>query len=551
MPALEPIDLTSARHALLAEPRRPKLDAVAETNSTFKGASLNRLNMDWAIRVLSVDQELRSSLTALRSRSRELSHNNDYVARFLNKAKQNVIGPNGIAMEIDLEDLAPGAQKYNDVIEAAWERYCESPSVDGQMTMVDHLQLWVTGTLCDGESFVRKVDGYPYNDFKFALQFIDPDMVDTQFQSVIQSSESGAPQKNEIRMGVEVDEWRRKIAYYVFEGHPSEFASRKRLRIPAEQIEHSFVFKRINQTRGLPWMVSAMSRLNMLRGYEEAELVAARIAACKMGIITSETGDDYAGDAAKSGQAGSKKRGAVEITASPGSFEQLPTNMDITPLDWQHPNSGFGDFVKAMLRGAAMGLDLSYSTLTGDLREVNFSSLRQGLLDEREGWRVLQTFAIAHACKPIFRAWLRMAVTTGQLDIPAKLPLDVVARAARWIPRGWDWVDPKKDVDADTSSIRSGQNTLQDSAAKRGKDWRKIIDQRAKEIAYAKKAGVPLDMTTSGAGGVEGATQDEETGGDAGGGNPNAAKLTCHECGEKSDGSSLTKCWNCGEGYQA
>jgi lambda family phage portal protein len=220
---------------------------------------------------------------------------------------------------------------------------------------------------------------------------------------------------------------------------------------------------------------------------------------------------------------------------------------EFTPLDWQHPNSGFGDFVKAMLRGAAMGMDLSYSTLTGDLREVNFSSLRQGVLDEREGWRTLQTFAIAHACKPIFRAWLGMAVLTGQLQLPAKMSLDAVARAAQWTPRGWDWVDPKKDVDADISSIRSGQNTLKASAAKRGLDWKEIILQRKAEIEFAKKNNVPIDLTTSGAGTIEGETE----GVTPNGGSKGVSAAACTECGEIPDGSNALKCWSCGEAYQA
>ncbi|MBT7026249.1 MAG: phage portal protein [Verrucomicrobia bacterium] len=43
-------------------------------------------------------------------------------------------------------------------------------------------------------------------------------------------------------------------------------------RIPASEIIHPFITDRIAQTRGTPWMVSAMTRLQMLGAYEEAEL---------------------------------------------------------------------------------------------------------------------------------------------------------------------------------------------------------------------------------------------------------------------------------------
>ena len=42
-------------------------------------------------------------------------------------------------------------------------------------------------------------------------------------------------------------------------------------------------------------MAAALTRLKMLDGYEEAELVAARTAASKMGFFTSPDGDGYSG----------------------------------------------------------------------------------------------------------------------------------------------------------------------------------------------------------------------------------------------------------------
>jgi lambda family phage portal protein len=499
MAAVEPIDLTSVRHELL---QRPKTGAF--TNTPFKGASQTRLNVDWAVRMLSADQEIRSSLLAMRARCRLLANNNDYAGRFLYKAEENVIGPNGIGLEMDLDPATvPGAEQLNRQIEDAWSYWCENVDVDGRKSHVDFAKLWIRTKLQDGEAFVRRVKGYPYNDCRYALQFIDADMIDVNYQRR-QAIDANGMVVNDIRMGVEIDEWRRPLYYYTFLGHPSEMAATRRVRIPAAEIDHAYVFKRINQTRGIPWMSSAMTRMNMLGGYEEAELVAARLGACKMAALVSKTGDEY------KGRPSQEKKGAFEMDVQPGTIDQMPEGWDIKTIDWNHPNAALPDFVKAMLRGVAMGVNISYATLTGDLREVNFSSLRDGKLDEREGWRLLQTFAVDHHYKPMFKDWLVMAVTSGQLQIPSKLPLALIERAAVWTPRGWDWVDPKKDVDADIASIRSGQNTLKDSAAKRGRDWRDIIDQRAAEIAYAKERGVPIDLTTSGAGGVEGATQNEE-----------------------------------------
>jgi lambda family phage portal protein len=164
----------------------------------------------------------------------------------------------------------------------------------------------------------------------------------------------------------------------------------------------------------------------------------------------------------------------------------------------------------AALRGVASGLNCSYTTLTGDLRSVNFSSIRQGILSERDGWAVLQAFVIDRFCRPTFESWLPMALLTGQVELPSRMQLRDVYDAALWTPRGWDWVDPAKDVAASTNAIRACLSTHQRECAKRGLDWRKVLKQRAEEIRYAQELGVPMDLTTSGAGGVEGDTASED-----------------------------------------
>ena len=59
---------------------------------------------------------------------------------------------------------------------------------------------------------------------------------------------------------------------------------------------HLYMPTRTHQSRGEPFMVSAMSALKMLHAYREAEVIAARIGASKMGMLTTPTGDDFMGD---------------------------------------------------------------------------------------------------------------------------------------------------------------------------------------------------------------------------------------------------------------
>jgi capsid protein len=59
-----------------------------------------------------------------------------------------------------------------------------------------------------------------------------------------------------------------------------------------------------------------------------------------------------------------------------------------------------------------------------------------------------------------------------------------------WRPRGFDWVDPSKDVKADVDAVLMGFKTRTEIAANHGKDFEEMIDQLAAEQAYIDKKGL-------------------------------------------------------------
>ncbi len=57
--------------------------------------------------------------------------------------------------------------------------------------------------------------------------------------------------------------------------------------LSADEVLHLYIQERPGQTRGVTWFASALQRLHMLDGYENAELVRARASSALMGFITS------------------------------------------------------------------------------------------------------------------------------------------------------------------------------------------------------------------------------------------------------------------------
>ena len=137
------------------------------------------------------------------------------------------------------------------------------------------------------------VRGWPLNDFRFALQVLDPEMLPIDLSETDNRSTN-----NTIIMGVELDpEFLRPVAYHINGISPrnllSGYQTERRNRFEADQIIHRFSPEFQIQTRGFPLTCSAMLRLNMLDGYEDAELVASMYAASKVGaaILPPEGGE--------------------------------------------------------------------------------------------------------------------------------------------------------------------------------------------------------------------------------------------------------------------
>ena len=454
---------------------------------SFSAANSGRLFAGWVTAPMSLDQELRSGLRAVRTRARDLSVNNAHARRFLAMARINVIGPDGIRLQPNVRRPGSATERdeaANRVVDEAWREWGRrgTCTVCGTMSWLEVERLLLEAAARDGEFMLRKVIGFP-NRFGFAVQPIDIDHLDETYNDDLANG-------GQIRMGVELDRWKRPVAYHLLRQHPGESATvsrigRERERIPASEIVHGFVRERAGQTRGVPWMIAAMGRLKMLDGYEEAALVAARVGAAKGGFYVEEDPDAYEGEASESDADGNLLQ-----EAEAGHFERLPPGVKFETYDPTYPHGEFGHFIKAALRGVSAALNVSYNSLSWDLEGVNFSSMRAGTLEERDSWRVLQRWTYEGIHDQIWPDWLR----TGMLAGGIALPFTRFEDAARpvWRPRGWSWVDPLKDQQAVDVALKNKLRTRRDVVAETGRDIEDVFRGLAEEEKLAAQYGISL-----------------------------------------------------------
>jgi lambda family phage portal protein len=403
----------------------------------------------------------------------------------------NVVGA-GIGMQGQVKS-GDGklVKRINDEIETAWEEWTLNTRchTGGILHFADIERMAMGQIFETGEIFIRKYYR-PFGDssIPFGLEVIEPERVIDEFQP------SAFIPDATVRLGVESDEFRRPLAYWIRKLHPGEIRYSAQEtdsveRVPAEQIYHLRVVERWPQTRGEPWLHAVLRKLNDVDGYSEAEIIAARAAACYMATI--ETEQDF-GDAVEG------TPNTREITMEPGIIERLNPREKLNFLNPSRPNSQIDPFMRLMLREVAAGTGVSYESLSRDYSQSNYSSSRLALLDDRDLWRVLQLWFIRNFRMPLHREWLQQAILARAIStIPIeKYALDLPKYSAvRFKPRGWTWIDPEGEISAAKDAIKAGFTTNTEVVALTGggRDIEDILDERRNELDLMREKGLMFD----------------------------------------------------------
>lgn len=441
----------------------------------------------------SADRELVTSLTSLRSRSRQLTRDASYAKRAKVVVVNNVIG-SGIGLQAQVKTTRGELNKpVNDAIEEAYKQWsCAENCHTGGVLHFHDFERALKGEIFEaGEVFVRKhYAPFGKSRIPLALELIEAERIADE------TSPSPMAPGNMVRMGIEVDPFYRPVRYWLRERHHGEFRlgiarSDRYEPVPADQIWHLKITDRWPQTRGVPWLHSVIRRLQDMDGLSEAEIVAARGAANYMAAIeTPNASSPLAGEV--------KEDGSRELELEPGLVVRLAAGEKLNFVSPNRPNTSLDPFLRMMLREVAAGTGVSYESLSRDYSQSNYSSSRLALLDDRDLWRFFQMWFIRSFRLPLHCEWLQQAVLARSIP---QIPLEAYAldtaryEAVRFKPRGWSWIDPTKEVDAYAKAVRNGFTTVGDVIAKTGDgaDLEDILEGRKQELEDMKEAGLEFD----------------------------------------------------------
>lgn len=437
---------------------------------SYEGAKVGRRTDSWVAAGTDANTEIASDLIRLRNRSRDLVRNNAYAAKAVAALAANLVGT-GI-----IPRARASTSKKTELADRLWERWSREVDADGH-TDFNGLQALIARTVVEsGECLVRfrrrKVDDGL--SVPLQLQVLEPDHLDSSRDGEVSGS-------GWIQQGIEFDGLGQRVAYWLYPRHPGNLSlgsARESIRVPAEDVLHLYDRLRPGQIRGVTWFAPAIIKLRDLDEYDEAELVRKKIEACFVAFVMGgDDGEPLGEDAANTDD-------RIE-SFEPGMVEYLPQGKDVK-FGQPSTSAGYAEYMRVQLHAVASAVGLTYELLTGDLSQVNYSSIRAGLIEFRR--RIKQTQSqlfIPGLCRPVWQRFIETAQAAG------KLPKGEFS--AEWTPPRFEAVDPIKDVQADILAVRAGLMTLKEAIARQGYDPSLVLQEISQTFDELDALGIVLD----------------------------------------------------------
>jgi lambda family phage portal protein len=472
-------------------------------NRMYSGAEANRLTNNKKPLNRSADSELLGPFgaDALRAWSRSLVRDNAYAWGVVDTIVSSVIGC-GITAQSQYE-TPEGAdvEDVNDIRDKVWNNWCNVCDVNGRLSFAEIQQLAQREMVEAGEVLIHVVrtPSVKYRGVlrpvPLALELIEADRLATE-KDTYKIHQNGG---NKIIRGVELDELGKPLAYWIYPEHPAGPYATRVLpeRIDAKEIIHLFRVDRIGQTRGVSWFAPVMSWLRDLGVYVDNEIQASAVASC-FGVAITTNGRAGTGLMPSTDDDTSDDRGNGFEYLEPAMVVRLQPGESVESINPGRPNSASEPWINLMLRGISVGTGLSYEVVSRNYSGTSYSSSRTSMLEDRRRFRRWQRYMVSHLCTPVWDAFCEQAATAGVDGFPSMSEILEDRRAAtavEWQTPAWEWVDPQSEQAASDAALTSYQSTYQDELGQRGKHWKNVFYQRAKEERLKRQLGlITADM---------------------------------------------------------
>lgn len=400
----------------------------------------------------------------LRDRARDMVRNDPHCARAVAVIVNNVVGT-GITPTATRAESESEERTRADVADDVWRAWFAPgvADIEGQLSGDALINTVVRGWVESGEVLIRRRIEPRLKPVPWRLEVLEADMLD----ELRNESLAGGGQ---IVQGVELDARGRRVAYWILTKHPGEQGVgigiggvRESVRVPASEIIHLFIPLRPRQVRGVPFLSTVLGAKKDLGDFESYELLRKKTETAVCAFVIPGDSQSAADTEDDEGLVPSVEDadGNIVEDMQGGLILRLRNGKEVK-FNSPQIAANYDTYKRAMLQSIAVGCQISYEQLTGDLSQANYSSLRAGLL---EFWRYVEQLQWLYLIPTVMqRLWqwaMEGAYLTGAM--PDSDPV-----AVEWSAPRRQSVDPAKDTLADILDVRAGFVPLEDKIGERG-----------------------------------------------------------------------------------
>ena len=354
-----------------------------------------------------------------------------------------------------------------------WNLYCD---FDGNTNFAGIQALAVITMLIDSSAFIvrrRTLDAVPLQ-----LQVVSP---------LALASELEKPGKGSYIRGGILYAKNGKVKKYAFyklpRDHP-EFDEESVNWLPAADVIHLRDVIHAGQTTTQPW-ISAGG--NFAKQYVDNQTVEIKSRMKRQGQQVFALKEN---PVSQTSAAPSNKKTTEKLVHHAGGVTFLNGVKEIKTASPAEIAGNYQEHNNQVLRMIAGLLGITYEMLTGDLTQVNYSSIRAGMINHRRFIGQLRDIVLG----PAFNRVLGWFIDAYQLKTATELPgyfdnphqyLD-----PQWIWPEWEEIDPLKAAKALVLEVDNHIKSLEEVSNGRGKTLDQQLDSVQRSQAALKKRGI-------------------------------------------------------------
>ena len=545
-PEAGPVAGASDYSSPVGVPATPRPEQGAFGGGAYEGAAqFSRELANWHVRNGSADLDILPKKDLLDARSKDVARNDAYVENGIEKLKDSVVGakftlnanPNlEYLKRIDKRFDEKWLEEFQEEQEAEWELYAESNSrwVDAarKKTATEIIRLGLASILLQGENLISsewvRRQRRPY---RTAFLMIDPTRLDDPGVTT-----DAATVKNNIRKGVRLNAYGEAVGYFIANDHPhdyypmfrSDFTGRSFQYTPKEtpwgrmNIFHGYEERRVGQTRGIAKMVSALKEMKMTKSFRDVMLQNAIVNATYAATIESELPTQSVLEMLGGSDATSPEEFGTAINGYTGGFlaslaqylaESNGTTLNGVKIPHLFPGTKLNmlkaaqggplgtEFETSLLRYLSANMGMSYEQFTGDMSNVNYSTLRGAINETEKRMKVSKRVDAERIANFMYCNWTEERFVEGSIVSMPKNPPPFwegmnreAYSQADWMNSGRGQVEELKETQAASLRLKAKISTREEEMGRFGKDWRRQIRQMGRERDYAKKFEIDLEF---------------------------------------------------------